>query len=40
MDEFVLQTIGTYKDKKFVNIAKENVDLSDEEEKEKIKEEK
>lgn len=37
MDEFVLQTIGTYKDKKFVNIAKENVDLSDEEEKEKLK---
>ncbi len=37
MDEFVLQTIGTYKDKKFVNIAKENIDLSDEEEKEKLK---
>lgn len=37
MDEFVLQTIGTYKDKKMVNIAKENIDLSDEEEKEKLK---
>ena len=37
MDEFVLQTIGTYKDKKMVNIAKENIDLSDEEDKEKLK---
>lgn len=37
MDEFVLQTIGTYKDKKMVNIAKENIDLSDDEDKEKLK---
>ncbi len=37
MDEFVLQTIGTYKDKKMVNIAKENIDLSDDDEKEKLK---
>ncbi len=37
MDEFVLQTIGTYMDKKFVNIAKENVDLGTEEEKEALK---
>jgi len=37
MDEFVLQTVGTYKDKKMVNIAKENIDLSDDDEKEKLK---
>ena len=37
MDEFVLQTIGTYMDKKFVNIAKENVDLGTEEEKNALK---
>lgn len=38
MDEFVLQTIGEYDSKKLVNIAKENVDLSDEEEKKQIEE--
>lgn len=38
MDEFVLQTIGEYDSKKLVNIAKENVDLSDEDEKKKIEE--
>ena len=37
MDEFVLQTIGTYEDKKFVNIASSNVDTSTEEEKEELK---
>ena len=36
MDEFVLQTIGTYEDKKLVNISKENIDLSDEEDKKKL----
>ncbi len=38
MDEFVLQTVGEYESKKLVNIAKENVDLSDEDEKKKIEE--
>lgn len=38
MDEFVLQTIGEYDSKKIINIAKENVDLSDEEEKKQIEE--
>lgn len=38
MDEFVLQTIGEYDSKKLINIAKENVDLSDEEEKKQIEE--
>jgi len=37
MDEFVLQTIGEYEGKKFINIAKENADLSSDEEKEEIK---
>ncbi len=36
MDEFVLQTIGTYEDKKLVNISKENIDLSSEEEKKEL----
>lgn len=36
MDEFVLQTIGTYEDKKLINISKENIDLSDEEEKKEL----
>lgn len=38
MDEFVLQTIGEYDSKKLINIAKENVNLSDEEEKKQIEE--
>lgn len=38
MDEFVLQTINEYEGKKLVNISKENVDLSDEQEKEKLEE--
>lgn len=37
MDEFVLQTIGQYKDKLLVNIAKDSVDVSSDEEKEQIK---
>ena len=37
MDEFVLQTLGTYEEKKFVNIAKDNVDLGTEEEKAELK---
>lgn len=37
MDEFVLQTLGSYEDKKLVNISKENVDLDSEEEKEELK---
>lgn len=36
MDEFVLQTLGNYEDKKFVNIAKENVDMSSDKEKETL----
>ena len=37
MDEFVLQTIGTYENKKFVNIASSNVDTSTDKEKEDLK---
>ncbi len=38
MDEFVLQTLGAYQEMKLVNISKENIDLSDEEDKKKIEE--
>lgn len=37
VDEFVLQTLGEYDGKKFVNVAKENVDISSDEEKEQLK---
>ena len=37
LDEFVLKTIGTFKDKKFMNVSDTNFDLSTEEEKEAIK---
>lgn len=36
MDEFVLQTLNNYEDKKFVNIASNNDELSTDEEKEKL----
>lgn len=39
IDEFALMALGDYKDKKFVNVSKENTDLSTEEEKETIKKE-
>lgn len=38
VDEFVLQTLNTYEEKPFVNIATSESDLSTEEEKEKLKE--
>lgn len=38
MDEFVLQTLMNYKEKPFVNIATSENDISDETEKEKLKE--
>ena len=37
LDEFVLKTIGTYKDKKFMNVSDSNFDLSSESEKEALK---
>lgn len=37
LDEFVLKTIGTFKDKKFMNVSDTNFDLSTDEEKEEIK---
>ncbi len=37
LDEFVLKTIGTFKDKKFMNVSDTNFDLSTDEEKEAIK---
>ena len=37
MDEFVLKTIGTYKDKKLVNIQTDETDLSTDKEKEELK---
>lgn len=37
IDEFVLKTIGTYKDKKFMNVLDSNFDLSTDSEKEEIK---
>ena len=39
IDEFVLQTIGEYDQKQFINIATENADLDTEEEKEQLKQE-
>ena len=37
LDEFVLKTIGTFKDKKFMNVSDTNFDVSTDEEKEEIK---
>jgi len=37
IDEFVIKTIATYKDKKFMNVSDSNFDLSSEEEKEELK---
>ena len=37
VDEFTVQALLSYEDKKFVNVSSENVDLDTEEEKEKIK---
>ena len=37
LDEFVIKTLGTYQDKKFMNVSDSNFDLSSDEEKEKIK---
>ncbi len=37
LDEFVIKTIGTYKDKKFMNISDTNFDTRTEEEKEELK---
>ena len=37
IDEFVIKTIGSYKDKKFMNVSDSNFDLSSEEEKEELK---
>lgn len=37
LDEFVLKTIGTFKNKKFMNVSDTNFDLSTDEEKEAIK---
>ena len=37
LDEFVLKTIGTFKDKKFMNVSDTNFDLSTDEEKKAIK---
>ncbi len=37
LDEFVIKTIGTYKEKKFMNVSDSNFDLSSDEEKEELK---
>ena len=37
IDEFTLQMLRTYSEKEFLNVCKENLDLSTDEEKEKIK---
>ncbi len=37
LDEFVLKTIGTYQDKKFMNISDTNFDTTTDEEKEELK---
>ena len=37
VDEFALQTLMTYEEKKFLNVAKDNLNLDTEEEKEEIK---
>ncbi|MBQ8472819.1 MAG: molecular chaperone HtpG [Bacilli bacterium] len=37
IDEFVIKTIGNYKEKKFMNVSDSNFDLSSEEEKEELK---
>ena len=37
VDEFVLQVIGEYEGKKFVNVSANNIDLDSEEEKEELK---
>ncbi len=37
LDEFVIKTIGTYQDKKFMNVSDANFDLTSDEEKEAIK---
>ena len=37
LDEFVIKILGTYKDKKFVNVCDNELDTSSEEEKEEIK---
>ena len=39
VDEFVIQVLENYNEKKFVNICAENMDLDSEEEKEKLKKE-
>ena len=38
VDEFALQSLTTYKDKKFVNVSNDNVDLDTEEEKKALEE--
>jgi len=37
VDEFVLQVLGTYQEKKFINVCSNNLDLASEEEKETLK---
>ncbi len=37
LDEFVIKTIGTYQEKKFMNVGDSNFDLSSEDEKEELK---
>ena len=37
IDEFALQMLHTYSEKEFLNVCKENLDLADDEEKEKLK---
>lgn len=37
LDEFVIKILGTYKDKKFINVCDNELDTSSEEEKEEIK---
>ncbi|MBE7034461.1 MAG: molecular chaperone HtpG, partial [Ruminococcaceae bacterium] len=39
IDEFALQMLRTYSEKEFLNVCKENLDLSTDEEKEKLKSE-
>ena len=39
VDEFAIMALGEYEGRKFVNVSKENTDLSTEEEKEQIKKE-
>ena len=39
VDEFALQMLRTYSEKEFLNVCKENLDLSTDEEKEKLKSE-